>query len=121
MQGFQLFLGGRGGGVILFCNIDREYKTQPDGIIAKHILKPVAFLFKCNFNEMHDFCFYTFHWFLKFWYLDVVTRPMLFHTATSRKVVRKNVNATIPKGNMGYDQYTVPDTVAVEPTFVAFL
>ena len=22
---------------------------------------------------------------------------------------------------MGYDQYTVPDTVAVEPTFVAFL
>ena len=25
------------------------------------------------------------------------------------------------KGNMGYDQYTVPDTVAVEPTFVAFL
>ena len=29
--------------------------------------------------------------------------------------------ATIPKGNMGYDQYTVPDTVAVEPNFVAFL
>ena len=29
--------------------------------------------------------------------------------------------ATIPKGNMGYDQYTVPDTVAVKPTFVAFL
>ena len=22
---------------------------------------------------------------------------------------------------MGYDQYTVPDTVAVEPTFAAFL
>ena len=34
---------------------------------------------------------------------------------------RKNVHATIPKGNMGYDQHTVPDTVAVEPTFVAFL
>ena len=35
----------------------------------------------------------------------------------------KNVRATIPKGNMGYDQYTVFffDTVAVEPTFVAFL
>ena len=41
--------------------------------------------------------------------------------AISRKVVGKNVHATIPKGNMGYDQYTVPDTVAVEPTFVAFL
>ena len=29
------------------------------------------------------------------------------------KVVVKNVHATIPKGNMGYDQYTTPDTVAV--------
>ena len=45
----------------------------------------------------------------------------LGHTATSRKVVGKKVHYTIPKGNMGYDQYTVPDTVAVEPTFVAFL
>ena len=25
------------------------------------------------------------------------------------------------KGNMGYDQYAVPETVAVEPTFVTFL
>ena len=31
------------------------------------------------------------------------------------------MHATIPKGNMGYDQYTVPHTAAVEPTFVAFL
>ena len=37
------------------------------------------------------------------------------------KGCRKTVHATIPKGNMGYDQYTVPDTVAVEHTFVAFL
>ena len=28
---------------------------------------------------------------------------------------------TIPKGNMGYDQHTVPDTVAVESSIVAFL
>ena len=27
----------------------------------------------------------------------------------------------IPKGDMRYAQYTVPDTVAVEPTFAAFL
>ena len=33
---------------------------------------------------------------------------------------RKNVQATIPKGNMGYDQCTFPDTVAIESTFVAF-
>ena len=33
----------------------------------------------------------------------------------------KKVHATIPKGNLGYDQYTVSDTVAVEPTFTASL
>ena len=46
---------------------------------------------------------------------------LILYTAISRKVVRQNVHATIPKGNMGYDQYTVPDTVAVEPSFVVFL
>ena len=47
---------------------------------------------------------------------------MVQYTAISRKVVGKNVHATILKGNMGYDQiYTVPDTVAVKLTFVAFL
>ena len=45
----------------------------------------------------------------------------LLDTVISRKVVGKNAQATIPKGNMGYDQYTVPDIVAVEPVFVAFL
>ena len=34
------------------------------------------------------------------------------------KGCRKNVHPTIPKGNMGYDQYTVPHTAAVEPTFL---
>ena len=29
------------------------------------------------------------------------------YTAVLRKVVRQNAHATIPKGNMGYDQYTV--------------
>ena len=45
----------------------------------------------------------------------------MLYMAILRKVVGKNVHATIPKGNMGYDQYTVPDTVAVKPTFVAFI
>ena len=33
------------------------------------------------------------------------------------------MEAAIPKGNMGSDQYTIPrpDTVAVEPTFIASL
>ena len=34
-----------------------------------------------------------------------------YYTAISRKVVGKKGPATIPKGNMGYDQYTSPDTV----------
>ena len=42
------------------------------------------------------------------------------YTAILRKVVAKVVHATIPEGNMGYDQYTVPNTVAVELTFFAF-
>ena len=42
------------------------------------------------------------------------------NTAISRKVVRKTMHATIPKGNMGYDQCNFPDTVDVESTFVAF-
>ena len=37
------------------------------------------------------------------------------------RLSEKNVHATIPKGNMGYNQLTVSDTVAVEPSFVAFL
>ena len=42
------------------------------------------------------------------------------YTAILRKVVAKVVHATIPEGNMGYDQYTVPNTstVAVELTFL---
>ena len=43
------------------------------------------------------------------------------YTALSRKVVAKNVHATKPNSNMSCDQYAVPDTVAVELTFVAFL
>ena len=44
------------------------------------------------------------------------------YTVISRKVVGKNVHATIPKGNKRYDQYTVPiTTIAVERTLVAFL
>ena len=43
------------------------------------------------------------------------------YTAISRKAVGKNVHATIPKGNIWYDQYIVPGTVAVKNSFVALL
>ena len=42
------------------------------------------------------------------------------YTATSRKVVGKNVHATIPKGNMGYGQYTVPDQLSCRTYFCCF-
>ena len=58
---------------------------------------------------------------LFFWTCGNYVCGIYIHTAISRRVVGKNVHVTIPKGNMGYDQYTVPGTVAVEPTFVDFL
>ena len=42
----------------------------------------------------------------------VADAPNLLYTAISRKVVGKTLHATILKGNMGYGQYTVHDTVA---------
>ena len=42
------------------------------------------------------------------------------YTAISRKVVRKKVRATIPKGNTGYDQYTVPDDCSCRTYFCCF-
>ena len=55
--------------------------------------------------------------------------PLATHTEVNncfsiqlfREGLLEKVHATIPNGNMGYDQYTVPDTVAFERTFVAFL
>ena len=38
-----------------------------------------------------------------------------------QKGCRKKYARDILKGNMGYDQYAVPDTVAVEISIVAFL
>ena len=44
----------------------------------------------------------------------VINIVSFLYTTISRKVVGKTVHATIPKGNMGYDQYTVPDIVAAQ-------
>ena len=42
------------------------------------------------------------------------------YTAISRKVVGKNVHATIRKGNMGYDRYTVPNDCSYQTYFCCF-
>ena len=42
------------------------------------------------------------------------------HTAISRKVVGRNAHATIPKGNMEYDQYTVCKDQSCRTYFCCF-
>ena len=72
-------------------------------------------------------------WYFKEWSIgtetvvrhDILSFHLLFYdalldTAISRKVVGKNVHATIPKGNMGYDQYTVPDDCSCRTYFCCF-
>ena len=48
-------------------------------------------------------------------YRSIVSFRRPLYSYFKKGFVGKNVHATVPKGNMGYDQYTVPDTVAVEP------
>ena len=43
-----------------------------------------------------------------------MNKSTMLYKAVSRKVVGETVHATIPKGNMGYVQYTVADIVVVE-------
>ena len=52
-------------------------------------------------------------------HLNIYLRIWEKNYSCLRKVGKK-AHTTIPKGNLGYDQYTVSDTVAVESTFVAF-
>ena len=51
---------------------------------------------------------------------DQVALQALLYTSISRKVVGKNVHATTPKGNMGYDQYTVPNDCGCRTYFCCF-
>ena len=53
--------------------------------------------------------------------IDTVAMTEYYIQLLRERLSETNVHATIPKGNMGYDQYIVPDSVAVKPTFVAFL
>ena len=51
----------------------------------------------------------------------LLTTPLrVSNTAISRKVVGKHVHATTPKGNMGYDQNTVPDRCSWRTYFFYF-
>ena len=50
-----------------------------------------------------------------------ILRKSKAHTAVSRKVVGRNVHATILKGNMGYDKYTVRNDWSCQTYFCWFL
>ena len=56
------------------------------------------------------------------WSLGRLTGRWLFVVIYSyfEKGCGKNVHATIPKGNMGYDQYTVPDDCSCRTYFCCF-
>ena len=54
-------------------------------------------------------------------FIAMVGEKGVLYRYLEKKVAGKNVHATMPKGYIGYDQYTVPDTVAFKPTFVALL
>ena len=45
---------------------------------------------------------------------------MKFEYSYFEKGCRKNVHTTVPKGNMGYDQYTVPDDCSWRTYFCYF-
>ena len=48
------------------------------------------------------------------------TKELIVYTTISRKAVGKNVHATIPKGNMGYDRYTISDDCICRTYFCCF-
>ena len=50
----------------------------------------------------------------------LLSQDLVMHTAISRKVVGKIVHVTIPKVNMGYDQYTVPNDCSCRTDFCCF-
>ena len=115
----------------IISSLDRETVVQPDHALADTnplVLGHIHELHYVSLQPRQGKTFFPITNFLGVFFFfwggggacgNYVCR-IYIHRAILRKVVGKIVHATIPKGNMGYDQYTVPDTVSVEPTFVDF-
>ena len=70
------------------------------------------------YNKSHQKSRETTH---EIWCSDGELYITFFIQLFGERLSGKIVHTTILKGIMGYDQYTVPDTVAGEPTVIAFL
>ena len=108
----------------IISSLDHEIVVQPDHALANTnplVLGHIHELHYVSLQPRQGKKFFPITKILFFWTCGNYVCGIYIHTAILRRVVGKNVHVTIPKGNMGYDQYTVPGTVAVEPTFVDFL
>ena len=87
------------------------------GVKWRNLISSLAQLFT-TLNVMGSFSlFLTLPWIFP---MENVSRESPVHTAVSRKVVGRNAHATIPKGNMGYDQYTVRNDWSCRNYFCCF-
>ena len=108
----------------IISSLNHEIVVKPDHALAGTnplVLGHIHELHYVSLQPRQGKKFFPITKILFFWTCGNYVCGIYTHTAISRRVVGKNVHVTIPKGNMGYDQYTVPGTVAVEPTFVDFL
>ena len=109
----------------IISSLDREILVQPDHALAGTNPLVLGHIHELHYvslqpSEGKTFFPITNILGLLFGLVGIMFEEFIY-IAISRKVVRKNVHATMPKGNMGYDQYMVHDTVSDEPTFVDFL
>ena len=110
----------------IISSLDHEIVVQPDHALANTnplVLGHIHELHYVSLQPRQGKTFFPITNILGLFFglMGIMFEEFIYIIAISRKVVRKNVHATIPKGNMGYEQYNVPDNVAVEPTFVDFL
>ena len=109
----------------IISSLDREIVVQPDHALADTnplVLGHIHELHYVSLQPRQGKTFFPITNILGLFFgLVGIMFEEFIYIAISRKVVRKSVHATIPKGNMGYDQYMVPDTVSDEPAFVDFL
>ena len=110
----------------IISSLDHEILMEPDHALAKTTPLVLGHIHELHYVSLEPRQGKTFFPItnilgLFFGLMGIMFEEFIYIIAISRKVVRKNVHATIPKGNMGYDQYMVRDTVSDEPTFVDFL